>query len=178
MSALGLGVLMTDDLPELDPRRLAEDLRRTWQARALVETQRERIGAVVLSVLAHNFDDVMPVLMRIVFPGFHSITAPFICSAGKVNKRGHIVADIVMRDNEAPRKNRVIYRTVGNLQNDFRRLADRLSLTDSERVELFTAVRRWVVADQRRDPTLDPADPDSRRLTETDIKPAYPVTLH
>lgn len=55
-----------------------------WTARALVATRREHIGVVLLSVLAHNYDDAMPVLLRVAFPGFTSIQAPFLCTAGKV----------------------------------------------------------------------------------------------
>jgi hypothetical protein len=50
-------------------------------------------------------------------------------------------------------------------RDDMRRLADRLKLTDQERLEFFTCVKRWLVADHRLDPTMDPADPDAKRLT-------------
>jgi hypothetical protein len=55
------------------------------------------LGAVVLSVLAHNYDEAMPTLLRLVFPGFTSIAAPFYCSAAKVDKAGRIVADVVTK---------------------------------------------------------------------------------
>lgn len=44
-------------------------------------------------------------------------------------------------------------------------LADRLKLTDGERIDLFIAVRHWVKADHRLDPAFDRRDPDARRLT-------------
>ena len=50
------------------------------------------------------------------------------------------------------------------LRNDFRRLADKIKLSDADRVELFAAVKNWVVADRRLDPTMDPKDPDAKRL--------------
>jgi hypothetical protein len=145
--------------------RHLQDLRDTWQARVLVATQRERLGIVVLSVLAHNFDDALPVLLQAVFPGFYAISAPFLCSAGKIDKRGKIIADLVMRDNQPPRRNTIVFHSLADMQSDFRRLADRLKLDDKDRRQLFAAVKNWVVADQRLDPTMDPKDPDARRLT-------------
>jgi hypothetical protein len=50
------------------------------------------------------------------------------------------------------------------MQNDFRRLADRLKLSDADRIEMFKCVQRWVVADRRLDPSFDPRDPDAKRL--------------
>lgn len=147
----------------LDPRRHAQDLAETWQARALVHTQRQHIGAVLLSVLAHNYDDAMPVLLRVAFPGFQSIKPPFLCSAAKVAKSGHIVAGVINTDGSIT-KQRAIYRSEGCLRDDFRRLADRLKLSDRERNEMFGCVRRWVVADTRLDPTFDPQDPDAKRI--------------
>ena len=61
-------------------------------------------------------------------------------------------------------KEEVLYRSEMSLRNDFRRLADQLKLCDEDRVELFAAVQRWVVADRRLDPLMDPKDPDARRL--------------
>jgi hypothetical protein len=147
---------------DLDFRRHAQDLRETWQARLLACAE-GKMGAVVLSVLAHNFDDAMPVLLRLVFPGFTTITAPFFCSAGKVAKTGQVCADMVTRDGSIV-KMAAIFRDTRQMEGQFRRLADRLHLTDAERVEMFAAVKRWVVADFRLDPTMDPQDPDARRL--------------
>lgn len=155
---------------ELTLDRVEFDLRATWQARILAHTHDEGIGAVVLSVLSNAFDDAIPVLLAILYPdrrygplGFVSITAPFICSTAKVDKSGHVVADVVARDERVIR-NVVLFRDEKHLRDSFRRLADRLRLTDAERCELFTVVKRWVVADTRLDPTMDPQDPDARRL--------------
>jgi len=137
----------------------------TWQGRVLRETHdKGKLGAVVLSVLAHNFDDEMLVLLKAVFPGFTAITAPFICSAAKIDKRGWIVADVVLRNNAHVRKNFILFYSLLDLQNTFRRLADRLKFNDDDRRQLFVAVKNWVVADRRLDPTMDPADPDARHL--------------
>jgi hypothetical protein len=152
---------------ELSPRRHAEDLRQTWQGRMLAHVNRGKIGMVVLSMFAHAFDDtdVMPVLLRAVFPGWSSIRPPFICSAAKIDKAGRLVADVVFHDTEAPRRDIEIFRTLGLFQGEMRRLADRMKLSDQERLEFFTVAKRWVVADRRLDPNMDPRDPDARRLT-------------
>jgi hypothetical protein len=154
---VGAKVLATDL-----KQRLTFDICDTWQARLLTEA-RGLTRAVVLSVLAHNFDDAMPALLETVFPGFRSITAPFLCSAGRVSKSGTIVANVVMKDGRIV-KDYTLYSNEIGLRDDFRKMADRLTLNDRDRVELFAAVKRWVVADRRLDPTMDPKDPDAKRL--------------
>lgn len=121
------------------------------------------IGAVALSVLAHNYDDALTTLLKVLFPGFESITPPFLCSAGKVDKSGAVVADLVEKYGSIT-KNYRLYRDEIALRDDFRRLADELKLPDADRIELFAAVQRWVVADRRIDPNMDPKDPDAKRL--------------
>jgi len=143
----------------------ADELRNTWQFRALYTTRYDPIGMVVLSVLAHSYDDAMPVLLNLMFDNFYSITTPFVCSAGKINKRGQIIADVQWRDWEPKTKDEVMFHDSSHLRNSFRKLADKMKLSDGDRRELFVAVRKWVVADQRLDPNMDPADPDAKRLT-------------
>ncbi len=147
----------------IDPHaRLEFDIRDTWQARCLAGAQ-GRTAMVLLSVRAHNYDEAMLPLLQVVFPGFTSITAPFLCTAGRVAKSGHVTADMVEKSSCIV-KNHALYRNETILRNDFRKLADRLKLADHERRELFTCVQRWVVADRRLDPTMDPKDPDAKRL--------------
>ena len=138
------------------------DIKDTWQARCLVGA-REWQKAIVLSVLAHNFDDAMPALLETVYPGFRSIVPPFLTTAARVDKTGRVVANVRMPGGRIV-KDMVLYRNEVALRNDFRKLADKLKLNDADRVELFGAVKRWVVADRRLDPTMDPKDPDARRL--------------
>lgn len=139
-------------------------LRDTWQGRALAETRYEPLGMVVLSVLAHSFDEVLPDLLRATFPDFVGISTPFICSAAKIDKRGRIVADVVWEDYCFPSSNEPIFRDLRHLEREFRRLADRLKLSDVDRILLMAAAKKWVVADRRLDPNMDPRDPDARRL--------------
>lgn len=133
-----------------------------WQARALFEAK-GRTGAVLLSVLAHSYDEAMPTLLRVVFEEFVSIAAPFLTSAGKIARTGHVVADVVDRNGKIT-KRQPLYASEFHLRDDFRKLADRLKLSDADRVDMFEALRRWVVCDYRLDPTFDPKDPDSKRL--------------
>lgn len=149
-------------MPELLQDKLARDLRDTWQGRALATAQ-GTTGAVLLSVLAHNYDEHMPVLLRAVFPGFVSIAAPFLTTAARVMKNGAIVADVCRATGKIDKK-AVLYRNEIALRDDFRRLADRLKFSDEDRVEMFAAVKKWVVADYRLDPSMDPQDPDAKRL--------------
>jgi hypothetical protein len=143
-------------------KRLEAELRHTWMSRALRATQHEHRGMVMLSVIAHNFDGALLTLMEVTFPGFKSIVPPFLCTAAKVAKDGSIVADI--RWYGHTEKDVVLYPNEIALRDDFRRLADRQRLTDDERIEMFKCVQRWVVADRRLDPTMDPRDPDAKRL--------------
>lgn len=146
--------------------RLAFDLRDTWQARVLLAAHAKKegvTGAVALSMLAHNYDDALLALLKVLFPGFQSIDPPFLCSAGKVDKTGAVVADLVTKY-ETITKNYRLYGNEIELRDDFRKLADELKLSDADRIEMFGALKRWVVADRRLDPTFDPQDPDAKRL--------------
>lgn len=142
--------------------RIEIDIAETWQARALRAAQ-GRTAMVLLSVLAHNYDDAMLPLLQVTFPGFVSITAPFLCSAGRIQKTGAVTADLVTVTGRVA-KSRVFYKNEIELRDDFRRLADGLKLCDSEREQLFVCVQRWVVADRRLDPLMNPRDPDAKRL--------------
>ena len=157
---------MGADTDFLAGKRHRDDILATWESRILLHTkQYSSTQAVILSMLAHTFDaEVIMVLMRVTFPEWKSIIPPFIASAAKIDKRGRIVADIVDR-NERMRKNCVLFKSLKHLQDNLRRLSDDMKLSDQERLEFFTVAKRWVVADRRLDPNMDPRDPDARRLT-------------
>jgi len=155
-------VAATDPVVSVIESTLAFDLRASWQARVLAAVG-GHMGAVVTSVLAHNFDEAMPTLLRLVFPGFTSIAAPFYCTAAKIAKSGHIVADAVTRDGRIV-KDAKVFENELQMRDAFRKLADHLKLNDADRIELFKCVQRWVVADRRLDPAFDPQDPEAKRL--------------
>ncbi len=142
--------------------RLSFDLRGTWQGRALAAAT-GKTGMVLLSVLAHNYDEQLLTLLKVVFPGFTSIAAPFPTSAGRIERSGAVVADICMKDGRIVR-NAILYRNEIEMRDDFRRFADRLKFSDADRRELFIALQNWVVADRRLDPLMDPKDPEAKRL--------------
>lgn len=147
---------------ELIFERHARDLRDTWQGRALAHASGQ-LGAVMLSVIAHSYGDGLPVLLAIVFPGFDGIRAPFYCSAARIMESGQIAADLVTKTGALVKRAEVFKNELA-MQTAFRRLADELTLSDDDRVAMFAAVRAWVVADFRLDPTMDPADPDAKRV--------------
>lgn len=143
------------------------DLRATWQGRVLEHAQ-GRMMVAVCSILAHSFDAAMPVLLRVVQPRCwdavqQTLKAPFLCSVGKIDKNGRIIADAILFDG-AVKVSKVIFASERDLEYEFRKLADHLKLSDNERIEMFDAVKRWVASDQRLDPTMDPRDPDAKRL--------------
>lgn len=141
---------------------IAFDLRAQWQSRCLMAAK-DRCASVLLSVLAHNFDDQMEALLTVCFPGFVSIRAPFLSTAGRIQKSGAITADLVTETGQIV-KNFVLYNNEIELRDEFRRLADHLKLNDDDRKGLFVAVQKWLVCDYRIDPTMDMNDPDRKRL--------------
>lgn len=142
---------------------LAFDLRGTWQARALASVHGP-FRPVLMSVLAHTLDEAFFALCALVIPDFDgSIPAPHLTTAAKIDKNGTIVADVVERNGTIV-KDHVIFANEIQMRDRFRELADRLKLDDVDRVELFKYAQRWVVADRRLDPTMDPRDPDAKRL--------------
>ena len=144
---------------EFGPHCHASILRASWQGRVLVFAE-GKFGSVVESVLAHNFDDTFPVLLKALG---RWVKPPGLCSAGKIAKNGTVCADVVHRSGMKEIMH-VFFRDTKQMEGCFRRLADDCKLTDAERVELFAAVQRWVVCDYRLDPTMDRRDPDAKRL--------------
>lgn len=140
----------------------AGELRDTWQGRALAEIQGP-FRAVLMSVLAHNFEGAIYTLCAVVIPNFDgSMPAPYLTTAAKISKTGAIVADVCERDGTI--KEEVIFVSETQMRDTFRKLADRLKLSDADRIEMFKCAQRWVVADRRLDPTMNPQDPDAKRL--------------
>jgi len=140
--------------------QLAIDLKDTWQGRCVMAA-RGRTAMVLMSALCHSYEESSVLLYRLIF-GSDKVKAPYLESCGRVAKNGTIVARVRGRNGLITEE--VIYANEIALRDEFRRLADQLKLCDADRVELFGAVKRWVVADRRLDPTMDPKDPDAKRL--------------
>lgn len=154
---------------------MVADLRDGWKGRLLRLTcertglvgrvrARSSLGAVAMSVLSHSYDRELLALMAACFPSFFSIDPPFLCSAGRIDKAGRIVADIIFYPDRMPTRQVPIFKNIIDMETNWRRLADRIRCSDPERLEMFAAIKAWVVADYRLDPAMNPADPDARRL--------------
>lgn len=130
-------------------RNLGFDLRADWRLRIL-RAARGKLSAVALSVIAHNYDDQLLPLLQLTFPGFTTIAAPFLCTAARISRQGKVYADIRQKSGMVTRE--VLFETETELQDAFRKLADKLKLPDRHRVEMFAAVKRWIVCDYRIDP--------------------------
>lgn len=141
--------------------RLAIDLRDTWQGRC-VQAARGRPAMVLMSALVHSYEESAPLLYALIFPDHGKVMAPYLESCGRVAKNGAITAKVRHRSGLVSED--VIYPSEIALRDEFRKLADQLRLSDADRVELFGAIKRWVVADRRLDPSMDPKDPDAKRL--------------
>lgn len=141
--------------------QLAFDLRDTWQGRCALAA-RGRAAMVLMSALVHSYEESAPILYALIFPDHGKVMAPYLESCGRVAKNGAITAKVRHRGGLLSED--VIYPNEIALRDEFRKLADELKLSDADRVELFGAIKRWVVADRRIDPTMDPKDPDAKRL--------------
>lgn len=158
-------------------------VRDTWKARVLCSA-RGGMAIVVPSILAHVSSELQMINLMVACDppcwdsSRMSLRTPFLCSVAKVNKNGQIVADAIMRevpDGPMRQRNAVLFNRVTDFRDALCRLADDAMLSEDQRVKFFSAAVKWLAADMRQDPTLDPRDPDAKRLTRPDIKPAYPV---
>ena len=144
-------------------KTLAFDLRGSWQARVLAGS----IGParmIVLSILAHTLEEAVVTLCFATFADFDGrLPMPALTTAAKVDKSGAVVADMCDRWGVI-HKDTVLFKSEVEMRDAFRKLADRLKLSDPDRIEFFKYAQSWVVADRRLDPTFDPRDPDAKRL--------------
>lgn len=146
---------MTEIIP-LNAQRHAQDLRDTWQARALAETK-GRLAATIFAILMHSYGPAMQILLRVVFPkgriapnGWTEISRPFFYGAATIDPGGRVLCGAV------DKSGRKIPRAIAFLNEDvllkqMRDLADALKLNDQDRVQMTEAVKRWIVRDLRVD---------------------------
>ena len=164
---------------EIDFRRHRDELTDSWQGRLVRHTcmvdfdlvrPKGRLGQVVLSMLAHRFDDALVVLLKAVFPLSYEGRpgSPMLCTIGRVNKAGRVVADLITKDDRLI-KRAVLFRSTVELRSRFRDLADELFFSDDERLAMFDCLTNpqtgWLACDERLDPRFDRLDPDAKRLT-------------
>lgn len=157
---------MSERSESINPQMSGEELRLSWQGRALAfchDGSHGQLSAALLSLLADNYDETLPFLLCAVFGEVIGIAAPFYCSNPKIDKAGRVVADMIDKHGRKIHGS-VIFANEDQMQGVLRRLADRLRLSDAERIDLFIAARHWVKADWRLDPTMDRRDPEAKRL--------------
>jgi hypothetical protein len=155
---------VADKSDSINAKMSGEELRCSWQGRALMfaHFNSPQLKTALISLFADNYDDTLPFLLSAVFTDWY-VRAPFYCSNPKINKSGCIVADLIMPDG-AKLGDAVIFTSTQQMQDVFRKMADKLKFSDADRVDMFVAVHRWVKADQRLDPAFDRRDPDARRM--------------
>ncbi len=132
----------------LNLTRHAQDLRQTWQARSLAEAKGKQ-AAVVLIVLSLSYPGAIKTLLRVVFPGFKDIQKPFFTSGATIILNGKLICDMI--DRSGLTRQVVVYESTDEMNRDMRGLADRLKLSDRDRLEFTAALQKWVVADLRVD---------------------------
>lgn len=138
----------------------AEDLRQTWQGRLMramawsniagIVRPKDKMAAIVLSMLAHSYEAGMWPLMIVTFPGFVSIVPPFVITCAKISRQGRVYLDMTTKGYDVIRV--IAFASEREMEGEFRKLADLLKLNDADRREMFGAVKRWIVADYRIDP--------------------------
>jgi hypothetical protein len=129
-----------------------------WQVR-LLRIARDHMYAAVLSVLAHSEADMFDLYAKAAcwpnpWPG---AVPPLFASCAKVLADGKIGVDIIDRQHQRYR-NAPMFRDLDELTGEFRRLADQLKLTDADRLAMFAAVQKWIVADHRLNPLTGDKD--------------------
>lgn len=142
-------------VPDLIFKRHHDELREFWQAKLLLHVHQKgdgQLAAVALSVVAHSLPaEPLRTLMEVCFPGFDGIRPPFYCSAARIMKGGEVAADLIRRDGTRVR-HALVFKDKTAMETAWRTLADELRLNDADRAAMFDALRKWVVADFRRDP--------------------------
>lgn len=125
-----------------------------WEAKVLLAA-RGRLARVAMSVISRYWGDDtsrLRALFGLVWPGFTNIATPFVASAGRILRGGEVCADLMIDDGNGMERNAKLYDSLADLESAFRHLADRLKLTDADRVDLFAAVQNWISVDYRQRP--------------------------
>jgi hypothetical protein len=127
----------------------ADVLAQMWHTRAL-RAAKGRAAAVLIAALVAEIPGAVPVLLRVAFPGFKDVKLPQLTGYATIAGSGRVICDIIDR-NRVRCSGEVIYESVEELRDDFRRLADKLKLNDAERKEMSQLLSKWVSSDLRYD---------------------------
>lgn len=116
-----------------------EAVRAGWKYRAIDVTHgnQTRIGCLVLAVI-----------------GKRPKNPPMFSTQGCIiTKSGLVVTHFQTKDGTTYRNHAVC--TVEDLNENFRGLADALKLPDAQRNEMFDALRKWIIRDERATSTSE-----------------------
>jgi hypothetical protein len=134
------------------------ELRASWQARVITGLPESYERKILESVISHNWDDAFIALLKACDTWVY---LPHLVSAGRISRGGKVFARWINEHGSIETKS---FGTLDWLTTAMRKVADRVHLTDLERWAMFDALGRWLVADYRLDPEMDPADPAAKRL--------------
>lgn len=111
-----------------------EAARQSWVYRAIEATHgnQTKLGCILLSVI-----------------GKPCKSPPWLGPSCVITEEGLVIANFVGRDNKM-HEGRVIC-DVQDLIDNFRGLADHIDASDTDRVEMFDELRKWVSKDFRAD---------------------------
>ena len=129
-------------------KKPADELAERWEVRALREAC-GKTAAVVVAFLAAEVPIALPILLQVAFPGFTDISLPAFIGYAQILEDGSVVSNMIDRNRKSVIAK--VYDSDDDLRGDFRRLADKIKMTDEERDELFGMLRKWVVGDRRYD---------------------------
>lgn len=127
----------------------AAELREMWQSRILVACDGlER--AVVVRMFVSAYKDAIRVLLAATFPGFRDLKPPQIVGHAKIAPSGRVIADVLEKNGGI--RTHILFDSQDQMRARFGFIADKLKLNDFDRIEFFTMLQKWVVADLRVDP--------------------------
>ncbi len=146
------GAMFTEAAKALASKEAAE-IREYWAYKVLKETKCEgRVGKVALVMIVHSFAEVTEYMLRIA--GLPPPEFPLLVGTAKIVPGGQVVCDKHVT-RSVNLKNVLVYDNEDQLVSDFRKLADKLKLNDSDRGFMFQALQRWVSQDQRLTPSVE-----------------------
>ncbi len=128
-----------------------DQLAETWQVRCL-RAATGKLASVMLSVFYFNYMEQAQYLMWGAYGRNKDLRFPFYTGGATVVNSGQVVCDLnVGRVGERfkVRRNVLVYDTEGELIREFRNLADRLKLSDADRIAMTDVIKKWVVCDMR-----------------------------
>lgn len=127
----------------------ADEIRGMWQSRVLKAAD-AKLQRVMLIAIAKEYPADLLLLLRATF-GTAEIGKPFYSGYATILASGRVVC--MQHDVDS---NRLVWKGVvkvydneDQLISQTRRLADKLKLSDADRIEMFTVLQKWVARDDR-----------------------------